>query len=84
MTSIFLKNFTITRPNVWRPPIYKPEIIEAKARENNINNYFSPASDVLLKFKLWKMQDKPKEDFVIIEDNYSPEVIEALRRKNRV
>ena len=84
MTSIFLKNFTITRPNAWRPPIYKPEIIEAKARENNINNHFSPASDVLLKFKLWKMQDKPKEDFVIIEDNYSPEVIEALRRKNRV
>ena len=39
----------------------------------------SPAYDVVLKFKrFFGMVDKPKDDFILIEDNYSPEIIEAV------
>ena len=81
---------TTKRPNVWtRPTTFRPEVIEAKKdlHKKNIFNYvrYSPASDVLLKFKLWKMTEKPKDDFIIIEDNYSPEIVEISRRhKNRI
>ena len=80
---------TTKRPNVWtRPTTFRPEVIEAKKNLNKKNhiNYvrYSPASDVLLKFKLWKMTEKPKDDFIIIEDNYSPEVVEVSRHKNRI
>ena len=80
---------TTKRPNVWtRPTTFRPEVIEAKKdlHKKNIFNYvkYSPASDVLLKFKLWKMTEKPKDDFIIIEDNYSPEVVEVSRHKNRI
>ena len=83
---------TTKRPNVWtRPTTFRPEVIEAKKdfnKKNRINNNYvkySPASDVLLKFKLWKMTEKPKDDFIIIEDNYSPEIVEISRwHKNRI
>ena len=34
---------------------------------------------ITLKFKrFFGMVDKPKDDFIVIEDNYSPEIIEAV------
>merc|ERR1739838_154551 len=79
-------NFTTKRPNLWqqKPFPFEPEVIEAKAKSSNsdssINsNLISPAYDVVLKFKrFFGMVDKPKDDFIVIEDNYTPEIIEAV------
>lgn len=60
---------------------YRPEIIEAKDNEiTQDSSYFSPAFDVVFKFKQVKTSNniKPLDDFVVIEDNYKPEIIEAL------
>ena len=74
---------TTKRPNTWKPaPTYKPEVIEAKVGDNELKSHF-PASDALLRFKFWKSSITPiREDFVVIEDNYSPEIIETRRRQN--
>jgi hypothetical protein len=85
---------TTTRRSWWQPPPsttprpwYRPEVIEAVQRTNSVyENYLSPASDVILKFKLFKMTstERPpttsRDDFVIVESAteaaYNPEVIE--------
>merc|ERR1712181_78254 len=74
-------NFTTKRPNLWqqKPFPFEPEVIEAKAKSSNsdsdssiTSNLISPAYDVVLKFKrFFGMVDKPKDDFIVIEDNYS-------------
>ena len=77
---------TTKMPNLWqqKPFPFEPEIIEAKTRSNTVNhhistNFLSPAYDVVLNFKrFFGMSEKPKDDFIVIEDNYNPEIIEAV------
>ena len=68
--------------------MYRPEVIEVKQNEiskektNLISSYHPAASEVLLKFTRWKgpiVEKYPlKDDFVVIEDPFKPEVIEAI------
>jgi len=83
-----------TTPYWWYPatttqrPVYRPEVIEVKQNEiskektNLISSYHPAASEVLLKFTRWKgpiVEKYPlKDDFVVIEDPFKPEVIEAV------
>ena len=78
---------TTKRPNLWqqKPFPFEPEIIEAKTKpliseKNSLEtNLISPAYDVVFKIKrFFGLDDEPKDDFIIIEDNYSPEIIEAV------
>jgi len=77
---------TTKRPNLWqqKPFPFEPEVIEAKKKSSNSGkntletNLISPAYDVVFKFKRFFGMAHEPDDAIVIEDNYSPEVIEAI------
>ena len=70
---------TTTTPYWWYPKTTRRATYNEEAKHNEIS--YQPASEVLLKFKRWKgpiIENTHKDDFIVIESDYKPEVIEAL------
>ena len=69
---------TTTTPYWWYPDTNR----RAAYKETKTNEIsYQPASEVLLKFKRWKgpiVENSHKDDFIVIESDYKPEIIEAL------
>ena len=75
----FPTSTTTRKPPTWQNG-YNPEVIEAKFKRNEIRNsgIWSPANEILFKIKRFHGNLDPiKDDFVVIEDSYEPEIIEA-------
>ncbi len=82
-----------TSKNLYEPEVIEAKTrsfneVSSHNRAGIASSFLSPASQVLLKFTKWKqgsfepVKPKPiKDDFIIIEDNYRPEIIEAVQVK---